>query len=233
MQASHTVDEQLQMQVQNHWFPVPSQLELELRYQLLDIDRRLEIQRCEAYRAMVFTIVAGRHPSQLLPVPLPQRELIPIPVGYSSSSSAPSVAQATVAVADPHGAVAAPAACQWERRPALPSPVAPSNSSSQFPDGSSGRDRGRVRGGRGGQDRGGRAGAVSSMARRHLVYSLFSFCFFQLSVPLTSAYPFCRSMRNYRVPLATASRAETRYPLLPHHRPCTSSSHFTKSVLSH
>jgi hypothetical protein len=176
MQAPpHTID----VQDRHVPVPVPSQLELELRCRMMEIDRRIEIQRSDEYRRMMFAMVgggSGHCPGQLLPVPVPEQEIRPVPgpmVVWGSSSS-PSMVRGHPAalpdLPDPHGAVAqaGPATCL-----ALPSSLVPSSSSSQLSDGSSSSRRGH---GRGRGDRG-RAGHAGSSTRRHLVCILSSGCF--------------------------------------------------------
>ena len=179
MQASqtHSVDEhmpvQVQVQVQERLAAIPSQLELELRYHigLMEIDMRMEMQRSVEYRRMMLEMIRGGHPGQLLPPPMPEGEMMPIPA-LAGVSLSPSVAHRHPAAAlpVPYGAAAqAGHATTWERRLTLPSSLVPSSSSSsQLSDGlsRSGRGRGRSRGGRG---RTGRTGAVASIRFHHQV----------------------------------------------------------------
>ena len=175
---------------QDRWVPAPSQLELELRCCLgiMEIDRRVELQRSEEYRRMMLAMVGagGRYPGQLLsaPRPVPEREgvmmPVPMPVGGSSSSPpSPSVVRGhPAALPVPHGAIAQAVPVTWERDLALPSSSVPSSSSSQLSDGSSRRrprGRGRGRGGRGRAP--GRADVVASSTRFHEVCR-YSFLWF-------------------------------------------------------
>jgi hypothetical protein len=178
MQVSHTVDEQMQiqMQAQERWIPAPSQLELELRCRILEIDSRLEIERCEAYRRMMFAMVAAGYPQagQLLPLPgaalAPQQQELMPPVPHSSSSMAQAAEDPV-----PHGTVAARAAYQQEHHPVLPSPSTPSGSSLRLSDGPSRRGSGRGRGRGRDRGRGVRAGADATLIQRRLVCNLCSF----------------------------------------------------------
>jgi len=178
MQAPQAVDNSEQMQ--GRWVTFPSQLELELRCRIgmMEIDRRIEMQRSDEYRRMMLAMVGrgGGYPQagQLLSAPrppVPEREIMPVPVLGSSSSPSELVARAghPAALPVPYGAVAqaGPASATWERYLALPSSFVPS----QLSDGSCFSRRGCGRGRRGGP---GRAGAVASSTRFHLVRILSS-----------------------------------------------------------
>jgi hypothetical protein len=162
-------------QMQERWVPFPSQLELELRCRIgmMEIDRRIEVQRGDEYRRLLLAMVGGGggypQAGQLLlplpgpsprPAPASEREIMPVP---SPSALVPRAGH-PAALPVPYGAVAqaGSASATWERYWASRSSFVPSSASSRLSDDScsSRRGRGRGRGGREGPGR--RAGAVAS-----------------------------------------------------------------------
>jgi hypothetical protein len=181
-----------QEQVQERWAPSRSYSSLALRCAMLEIEMRLEKQRCEEYRRILLAMNAGgHHHGQQLPGSVPDSErepVIPLPVGGSSSASGSSVAPTTT-IPVLRGITAVPDAGQ--RHSELPSSLPPSSPSSRLSDGSSRRSNGPTRGGR---CRGDLAGAVASSTRYRLVC-----IFFFLAVCSPHIYlPVYRSMQSQR-----------------------------------
>jgi hypothetical protein len=193
MQAPGAVNEQ--EQVQERWAPSRSYSSLELRCAMLEMDMRLEKQRCEEYRRILLALLAmnagGHHHGQQLPASVPDSERVPVmplPAGGSSSASGSSVVPTTT-IPVPRGATVVPDAGQ--RHSELPNSFPPLGSSSRLSDGSSRRSIGPTRGGR---CRGDLAGAVASSTRYRLVCILFF-----LAVCSTHIYlPVYRQMQSQR-----------------------------------